>query len=152
MLSYVSGALIQEASSIIRRSYDELQVEFKDLDSNALIRYSFGDGLNLKQRQIDDVERFGSAVRGFATQVDLTGRSVLARGLEESIPFFRSAIGLRRCIGYAAPYFLMTQLSGGPRDLHALEGIQGSWRGPGGRRRGRKGLASPNELPRILLG
>jgi hypothetical protein len=112
MLSYVSGALIPEASSIIRRSYDELQVEFRELDSNALIRYSFGDGLNLKQRQIDDVERFRSAVRGLAAQVDLTGRSVLSRGLEESIPFFRSAIGLvRRCIGNAAPYFLTTQLS-----------------------------------------
>jgi hypothetical protein len=32
--------------------------------------------------------------------------------LEESIPFFRSAIGLvRRCIGNAAPSFLTTQLS-----------------------------------------
>jgi hypothetical protein len=98
MLSYVSGVLIPEASSIIRRSYDELQAEFKELDSNALIRYSFGVGLDLKQRQIDDVERFRSAVRGLAAQVDLTGRSVLARGLEESIPFFRSVIGLvRRC-------------------------------------------------------
>jgi hypothetical protein len=112
MLSYVSGVLIPEASSIMRRSYDELQAEFKDLDSNALIRYSFGVGLDLKQRQIDDVERFRSAVRGLAVQVDLTGRSVLARGLEESIPFFRSAIGLmKRCIGNAAPYFLTTQLS-----------------------------------------
>jgi hypothetical protein len=112
MLSYVSGALIPEASSIVRRSYDELQGEFKDLDSNALIRYSFGVGLDLKQRQIDDVERFRSAVRGLAAQVDLTGRSVLARGLEESIPFFRSAIGLvRRCVGSAAPYYLTTQLS-----------------------------------------
>jgi hypothetical protein len=112
MLSYVSGALIPEASSIVRRSYDELQGEFKDLDSNALIRYSFGVGLDLKQRQIDDVERFRSAVRGLATQVDLTGRSVLSRALEESIPFFRSGIGLvRRCIGNAAPYFLTTQLS-----------------------------------------
>jgi len=104
MLSYVSGVLIPEASSIIRRSYDELQAEFKELDSNALIRYSFGVGLDLKQRQIDDVERFRSAVRGLATQVDLTGRSVLSRALEESVPFFRSAIGLvRRCIGNAAP-------------------------------------------------
>jgi hypothetical protein len=112
MLSYVSGVLIPEASSIIRRSYDELQAEFKELDSNALIRYSFGIGLDLKQRQIDDVERFRSAVRGLATQVDLTGRSILARGLEESIPFFRSAIGLvRRVIGIAAPSFLTTQLS-----------------------------------------
>jgi hypothetical protein len=68
--------------------------------------------LDLKQRQIDDVERFRSAVRGLATQVDLTGRSVLARGLEETIPFFRSAIGLvRRCTGNAAPSFLTTQLS-----------------------------------------
>jgi hypothetical protein len=66
MLSYVSGVLIPEASFIIRRSYDELQAEFKELDSNALIRYSFGVGLNLKQRQIDDVERFRSAVRGLA--------------------------------------------------------------------------------------
>jgi hypothetical protein len=64
MLSYVSGVLIPEASSIIRRSYDELQAEFKELDSNVLIRYSFGRGLDLKQRQIDDVERFRSAVRG----------------------------------------------------------------------------------------
>jgi hypothetical protein len=112
MLSYVSGVLIPEASSIIRRSYDELQAEFRELDSNALIRYSFGVGLDLKQRQIDDVERFRSAVRGLAAQVDLTGRSVLARGLEETIPFFRSAIGLmKRCIGNAAPYFLTTQLS-----------------------------------------
>jgi hypothetical protein len=112
MLSYVSGVLIPEASSIIRRSYDELQAEFKELDSTALIRYSFGVGLDLKQRQIDDVERFRSAVRGLATQVDLTGRSVLGRGLEASIPFFRSAIGLvRRCIGRAAPSFLTTQLS-----------------------------------------
>jgi hypothetical protein len=112
MLSYVSGALIPEASSIIRHSYDELQAEFKELDSNALIRYSFGIGLDLKQRQIDDVERFRSAVRGLATQVDLTGRSVLSRALEETIPFFRSAIGLvRRCIGRAAPSFLTTQLS-----------------------------------------
>jgi hypothetical protein len=112
MLSYVSGALIPEASSIIRRSYDELQAEFKELDSNALIRYSFGIGLDLKQRQIDDVERFRSAVRGLAAQVDLTGRSVLSRALEESIPFFRSAIGLvRRCVGSAAPYYLTTQLS-----------------------------------------
>jgi hypothetical protein len=112
MLSYVSGILIPEASSIIRRSYDELQAEFKELDSNALIRYSFGIGLDLKQRQIDDVERFRSAVRGLATQVDLTGRSVLSRALEETIPFFRSAIGLvRRCAGNAAPYFLTTQLS-----------------------------------------
>jgi hypothetical protein len=112
MLSYVSGALIPEASSIIRHSYDELQAEFKELDSNALIRCSFGVGLDLKQRQIDDVERFRSAVRGLATQVDLTGRSVLGRGLEASIPFFRSAIGLvRRCMGNAAPSFLTTQLS-----------------------------------------
>jgi hypothetical protein len=112
MLSYVSGVLIPEASSIIRRSYDELQAEFRELDSNALIRYSFGIGLDLKQRQIDDVERFRSAVRGLATQMDLTGRSILARGLEESIPFFRSAIGLvRRVIGIAAPSFLTTQLS-----------------------------------------
>jgi len=112
MLSYVSGVLIPEASSIMRRSYDELQAEFEDLDSNALIRYSFGVGLDLKQRQIDDVERFRSAVRGLSAQVDLTGRSVLARGLEESVPFFRSAIGLvRRCIGNAAPSFLTTQLS-----------------------------------------
>jgi hypothetical protein len=112
MLSYVSGVLIPEASSIIRRSYDELQAEFKELDSNALIRYSFGVGLDLKQRQIDDVERFRSAVRGLAAQVDLTGRSVLARGLEESIPYFRSAIELvRRCMGNAAPSFLTTQLS-----------------------------------------
>jgi hypothetical protein len=112
MLSYVSGVLIPEASSIIRRSYDELQAEFKELDSNALIRYSFGVGLDLKQRQIDDVERFRSAVRGLAAQVDLTGRSVLSRALEESIPFFRSAIGLvRGCIGIAAPFFLTTQLS-----------------------------------------
>jgi hypothetical protein len=112
MLSYVSGVLIPEASSIIRRSYDELQVEFDELDSNALIRYSFGIGLGLKQRQIDDVERFRSAIRGLSNQVDLTGRSVLARGLEESIPFFRSAIGLvRRCIGKAAPSYLTTQLS-----------------------------------------
>ena len=86
MLSYVSGVLIPEASSIIRRSYDELQAEFKELDSNALTRYSFGVGLDLKQRQIDDVERFRSAVRGLAAQVDLTGRSVLSRALEESIP------------------------------------------------------------------
>jgi hypothetical protein len=64
MLSYVSGVLIPEASSIMRRSYDELQAEFKELDSNVLIRYSFGRGLDLKQRQIDDVERFRSAVRG----------------------------------------------------------------------------------------
>jgi hypothetical protein len=112
ILSYVSGVLIPEASSIIRRSYDELQAEFKELDSNALIRYSFGIGLDLKQRQIDDVERFRSAVRGLATQVDLTGRSVLSRALEESVPFFRSAIGLvRRVIGIAAPSFLTTQLS-----------------------------------------
>jgi hypothetical protein len=112
MLSYVSGVLIPEASSIIRRSYDELQAKFKELDSNALIRYSFGIGLDLKQRQIDDVERFRSAVRGLATQVDLTGRSILARGLEETIPLFRSAIGLvRRVIGIAAPSFLTTQLS-----------------------------------------
>jgi hypothetical protein len=112
MLSYVSGVLIPEASSIIRHSYDELQAEFRELDSNALIRYSFGVGLDLKQRQIDDMERFRSAVRGLAAQVDLTGRSVLARGLEETIPFFRSAIGLmKRCIGNAAPYFLTTQLS-----------------------------------------
>jgi hypothetical protein len=112
MLSYVSGVLIPEASSIIRRSYDELQAEFKELDSNVLIRYSFGVGLDLKQRQIDDVERFRSAVRCLAAQVDLTGRSVLSRALEESIPFFRSAIGLvRRCIGNAAPFFLTTQLS-----------------------------------------
>jgi hypothetical protein len=95
-LSYVPGVLIPEASSIIRRSYDVLQAEFKELDSNALIRYSFGVSLDLKQKQIDDVERFGSAVTR----------------LEESIPFFRSAIGLvRRCIGNAAPYFLTTQLS-----------------------------------------
>jgi len=69
--------------------------------------------LDLKQRQIGDVERFRSAVRGLAAQVDLTGRSVLARGLEETIPLiFRSAIGLvRRCIGNAAPSFLTTQLS-----------------------------------------
>jgi hypothetical protein len=87
MLSYVSGVLIPEASSIIRRSYDELQAEFKELDSNVLIRYSFGRGLDLKQRQIDDVERFKSAVRCPAAQVDLTGRSVLARDLEETIPF-----------------------------------------------------------------
>jgi hypothetical protein len=112
MLSYVSGALIPEASSIIRRSYDELQAEFKELDSTALIRYSFGVGLDLKQRQIDDVERFRSAARGLAAQVDLTGRSVLARGLEEIVPFFRSTIGLvRRCIRRAAPSFLTTQLS-----------------------------------------
>jgi hypothetical protein len=52
MLSYVSGVLIPEASSIIRRSYDELQAEFKELDSNALIRDSFGIGLDLKQKQI----------------------------------------------------------------------------------------------------
>ena len=33
-------------------------------------------------------------------------------GLEESTPFFRSAIGLvRRCMGNAAPSFLTTQLS-----------------------------------------
>jgi len=58
------------------------------------------------------VERFRSAVRGLAAQVDLTGRSVLSRAFEESIPFFRSAIGLvRRCIGNAAPSFLTTQLS-----------------------------------------
>jgi hypothetical protein len=88
MLSYVSGVLIPEASSTIRRSYDELQAEFKELDSSALIRYSFGVGLDLKQRQIDDVERFRSAVRCF----------------EESIPFFRSVIGLvRRFVGNAAP-------------------------------------------------
>jgi hypothetical protein len=112
ILSYVSGVLIPEASLIIRRACDVLQAEFKDLDINALIRYSFGVGLDLKQRQIDDVERFRSAVRGLAAQVDLTGRSVLSRALEESIPFFRSAIGLvRRCIGNAAPFFLTTQLS-----------------------------------------
>jgi hypothetical protein len=112
MLSYVSGVLIPEASSIIRRSYDELQAEFKELDSTALIRYSFGAGLDLKQRQIDDVERFRSAARGLAAQVDLTGRSVLARDLEEIVPFFRSTIGLvRRCIRRAAPSFLTTQLS-----------------------------------------
>jgi hypothetical protein len=86
MLSYVSGVLIPEASSIIRRSYDELQAEFKELDSNALIRYSFGVGLDLKQRQIDDVERFRSAVRGLTTQVDLTGRSVLARASRRQSP------------------------------------------------------------------
>ena len=112
ILSYVSGVLIPEASLIIRRAYDVLQAEFRELDSNALIRYSFGVGLDLKQRQIDDVERFRSAVRSLAAQVDLTGRSVLSRALEESIPFFRSAIGLvRRCIGNAAPSFLTTQLS-----------------------------------------
>jgi hypothetical protein len=44
--------------------------------------------------------------------VDLTGRSVLSRALEETNPFFRSAIGLvRRVIGIAAPSFLTTQLS-----------------------------------------
>jgi hypothetical protein len=112
MLSYVSGVLIPEASSIIRRSYDELQAEFKELDATALIRYSFGVGLDLKQRQIDDVERFRSAVRGLSAQVDLTARSILSRALEEIVPFFRSAIGLvRRCIGRAAPSFLTTQLS-----------------------------------------
>jgi len=104
MLSYVSGVLIPEASSIIGRSYDELHAGFRELDTNALIRYSFGIGLDLKQRQIDDVERFRSAVRGLTTQVDLTGRSVLSRALEESILFFRSAIGLvRRGIGSARP-------------------------------------------------
>jgi hypothetical protein len=104
MLSYVSGVLIPEASSIIRRSYDELQAEFKELDSNALIRHSFGTGLDLKQRQIGDVERFRSAVRCLAAQVDLTGRSVLARDLEESIPFFRYAIRLvRRLVRNTAP-------------------------------------------------
>jgi hypothetical protein len=86
MLSYVSGVLIPETSSIIRHSYDELQAEFKELDSNALNRYFFGIGLDLKQMQIDDVERFGSAVRGLATQVDLTKRSILARGLEKVSP------------------------------------------------------------------
>ena len=36
----------------------------------------------------------------------------MLRGLEESTPFFRSAIGLvRRVIGIAAPSFLTTQLS-----------------------------------------
>jgi hypothetical protein len=104
MLSYVSVVLIPEASSIIRHSYDELQAEFKELDSNVLIRYSFGRGLDLKQRQIDDVERFRSAVRCLAAQVDLTGRSVLARDLEESIPFFRYAIRLvRRLVRNTAP-------------------------------------------------
>jgi hypothetical protein len=88
ILSYVSRVLIPEVSSIIRRSYDELQAEFRELDSYALIRYSFGVGLNLKQKQIDDVERFRSAVRCF----------------EESIPFFRSVIGLvRRFVENAAP-------------------------------------------------
>jgi hypothetical protein len=88
ILSYVSGVLIPEVSSIIRRSYDEHQAEFRELDSNALIRYSFGVGLDLKQKQIDDVERFRSAVRR----------------LEEYIPFFRSAIGLvRRFVENAAP-------------------------------------------------
>ena len=44
--------------------------------------------MDLKQRQIDDVERFRSAVRCF----------------EESIPFFRFVIGLvRRFVGNAAP-------------------------------------------------
>jgi len=88
MLSYVSGVLIPETSSIIRCSYDELQAEFRELDSNTLSRYSFGVGLDLKQRQIDDVERFRSAVRCF----------------EESIPFFRFVIGLvKRFVGNAAP-------------------------------------------------
>jgi hypothetical protein len=86
MLSYVSVVLIPEASSIIRHSYDELQAEFKELDSNVLIRYSFGRGLDLKQRQIDDVERFRSAVRGLSVQVDLTGRSVLARASRRASP------------------------------------------------------------------
>jgi hypothetical protein len=86
MLSYVSGVLIPEASSIMRHSYDELQAEFKELDSNVLIRYSFGVGLDLKQRQIDDVERFRSAVRGLSAQVDLTGRSVLARASRRASP------------------------------------------------------------------
>jgi hypothetical protein len=70
----------------MRHSYDELQAEFKELDSNVLIRYSFGVGLDLKQRQIDDVERFRSAVRGLSAQVDLTGRSVLARASRRASP------------------------------------------------------------------
>jgi hypothetical protein len=103
MLYYVSGVLIPEASSIIRRSYDELQAEFKELDSNVLIRYSFGRGLDLKQKQIGDVERFRSAVRGLAAQADLTSKSVLARRLGETIPIFSSAIRLvRRHIENAA--------------------------------------------------
>jgi len=150
MLSYVSGVLIPEASSIIGRSYDELQAEFRELDSNALIRYSFGVGLDLKQRQIDVMERFRSAVKDFAIQLDLTGRSVLPGGLEDSIPCFRSAIGLvRRCLGNASPYFPTTQLSGGPSYLHAL---QGSMKCSGVRRRGRKGLDRLSELPRLPLG
>jgi len=86
MLSYVSVVLIPEASSIIRHSYDELQAEFKELDSNVLIRYSFGRGFDLKQRQIDDVERFRSAVRGLSVRVDLTGRGVLARASRRASP------------------------------------------------------------------
>jgi hypothetical protein len=103
MLSYVSGVLIPEASSIIRHSYDELQAEFKELDTNALIRDSFGIGLDLKQKQIGDVERFRSAVRGLAAQADLTSKSVLARRLGETIPIFSSAVRLvRRHIENAA--------------------------------------------------
>jgi len=118
----------------MKHSYNEFQAEFKELDSNALIRCSFGVGLDLKQRQIDDVERFRSAISGLAAQVDLTGRSVLARGLEESIPFFRSAIGLvRRCIGNAAPSFLTTQLSLVvlATYMHSMR-VQGSGKGSGG--------------------
>jgi hypothetical protein len=60
--------------------------------------------LDLKQRQIGDVERFRSAVKCPAAQVDLTGRSVLARDLEESIPFFRYAIRLvRKFVRNTAP-------------------------------------------------
>jgi hypothetical protein len=153
MLSYVSGVLIPEASLIIRHACDVLQAEFKDLDINALIRYSFGVGLDRKQRQIDDVERFRSAVRGLAAQVDLTGRSVLSRALEETVPFFRSAIGLvRRCIGNAAPFFLTTQLS-----LVVLAAYMHSraYRDPGKVPEADVETVRdcrPSELPRILLG
>lgn len=112
MLSYSAGALIPKASTIIRKWYNELQSKCTTLDIQPVIRFGFGVGLELKQKSIDTVDKFKSAVERLAEQVNVFGKSLLEEGLNESLKYFDLALDLcTQLIGKAATELLPSQIS-----------------------------------------
>jgi len=112
MLSYAAGALVPRASNIIRDWYDDLQRKCRVLDIQPVIRFGFGVGLELRQKDIDQVDRFKSAVEKLAGQVDVYGKPLLESRLSDSLRYFDVALDLcAELFGKAAPELLPSQIS-----------------------------------------
>jgi len=112
MLSYAAGVLDPELSKIMREWYDKLQKICPSLEIQPIIRYGFGVGLGLKQREIDQVERFKAAVDKLKGQKNIFGKSIITSSLQESLPYLESAIKIiNEIIGCSATDFIPSQLS-----------------------------------------